>query len=89
MPDKSRHVRGKHLSRRKKRKMGHGTLPTVAQRQAITQPEVPTSPAKKVPAPTVTPTATRYPYVAAELRRIGILAGIMSVALVVLVLVLS
>jgi len=89
MPGKSRHGRDKHLSRRKKRKMGHGTLAAVAQRRAITQPEVPASPAKKVPAPTTTLTAARYPYVAAELRRIGILAGIMLVALVVLVLVLS
>ena len=88
MPSKSRHVRGKHLSRRKKRKMGHGILAAVTQRRAITQPEVPASPAK-VPAPTTTLTAARYPYVAAELRRIGILAGIILIALVVLVLVLS
>ncbi len=88
MPGKSQYGRGKHVSRRKKEKMRQGTLATVAQRQVIAQPEVPVSPAK-MPAPTVTPTATRYPYVTAELRRISILAGIVLVVLVVLVLVLS
>ena len=88
MPTKSRHGRGKHPSRRKKSKMRHGASPVVAQRQAIAQPEVPASPIK-VLTPTTTLTAARYPYVAAELRRIGILAGIILAVLVVLVLVLS
>jgi hypothetical protein len=34
-------------------------------------------------------TAVRYPYILTELRRIGILAGIMLTILVVLALVLS
>ena len=88
MPGKSQYGQGKHLSRRKKKKIGYGTLDTAAQQRVITQPEVPTSPVK-VPAPTMTPIATHYPYVAAELRRIGILVGIILIVLVVLVLVLS
>jgi hypothetical protein len=35
------------------------------------------------------PAAIRYPYIAAELRTIGILAGVMLIVLVVLARVLS
>ncbi len=86
--NKSRHGRDKHLSRRKKSKMRLGASPVVAQSRAVAHPEVPASPAK-VPTPTATLTATHYPYVVAELRRIGILAGIILAALVVLALVLA
>jgi len=66
----------------------------VAQRQAVTETHKPVAPprvaAPSASAPTPPPvlTAVRYPYILTELRRIGILAGIMLVILV-LALVLS
>ena len=87
MPTKSRRGQGKHSSRRKKSKMRHASH-VVAQRQTITQPETPASPVR-APTPTTTLTAARYPYVAAELRRIGILAAIILALLVVLAFILS
>jgi len=61
-----------------------------AQQQVVAQPDKPAVP-PKVAAPSVgapTLTLARYPYVVTELRRIGILAGIILVILVVLFLVL-
>ncbi|MCL0053162.1 hypothetical protein M1M86_01555 [Dehalococcoidales bacterium] len=83
MPSKSR----RQLSQRKKGKGRRSSAAKIAHQQAVTQvykshPEVSTS-------PRVTPTPARYPYIITELRRIGILAGIMLVILVVLALLLS
>ncbi len=95
MPGKSRHGRRKHSFQGKKRKGGRSPLGVAAQRQPDTQIDKPVAPPKVtaplVSAPTQMPvlTAVRYPYILTELRRIGILAGIMLVILVVLVLVLS
>lgn len=91
MPGKSRRDRGISSARSKKRR---GTLARVAQQQTVDETHKPTVPAMPAPSPSApTPkamaTGARYPYVAAELRRIGILAGIMLVILVVLALVLS
>ena len=90
MPDKSR----RKLSRSKRRKSRYGSPAITAQRQVIAQtykpapqPKVP--PPASVPTPIATLTAARYPYIAFELRRIGILAGIILAILVVLALVLS
>lgn len=95
MPGKSRHGRRKHSFQGKKKK-GRRSLPgVVAQRQAATQtykPVVPprvAAPSASTPTPMPVLTAVRYPYILKELRRIGILAGIMLVILVVLALVLS
>ena len=94
MPGKSGRRRGRHPSRAKKRKGRRGSSAIVAQQQAVAParepaalPKVP-SPAVSEPTPTVQPTLARYPYIGTELRRIGILAGIMVVILVVLALVL-
>ena len=88
MPGKSRRHRGKRLSQSKK---GKGTLARAAQQRVVT--DKPAAPAVPVPSPSVpTPKATltgaRYPYVVTELRRIGILAGIMLAILVILAFVL-
>ena len=99
MSGKSRHAKGKHLSRSKRsRRLGLERQPSpaiVAQRQAIAQtskpvphPSVP-APLASISEPMAKPSAVWYPYIATELRRIGILAGIMLVILVVLALVLS
>ncbi len=90
MPGKSRRGRGKYSARSKK---GRGTLARVAQQRAAAEtyePPAPAAPAPppSVPTPVATPTGARYSYVASELRRIGIVAGIMLAILVVLALVL-
>ncbi len=95
MPGKSRHDRRKHSFKGKKKKGRRSPPGVVARRQADIQIDKPVAPPKVVTpsagAQTPTPvlTAVRYPYILTELRKIGILAGIMLVILVVLVLVLS
>ena len=93
MPGKSRRSKGKHSVRSKRRRSGRGSLAMAPQQLPASQtyepqPEV-SAPAPSVPTPAVTVTTARYPYITTELRRIGILAGITLVILVVLALVLS
>jgi len=89
MPGKSRR---KHLSRSKKRKFRQDFSVTGAQRQAIAQNHKPVSqaptPSVKVLTPKPTLPPVRHPYIAIELRRIAILAGIMLAVLVVLYFVI-
>ncbi|MBA7699806.1 hypothetical protein ES703_108509 [subsurface metagenome] len=92
MPGKSRR---RHPSRRKKGKERRGSSAVAAQQQAVAQTYKPapqpkaSAPSVSAPTPITTQTTARYPYIVAELQRIGILAGIMTVVLVVLALVLS
>ena len=88
MPGKSRHRRGKHSFRRKKGRGGASPPVIVTQQQALTGTDE-SVPPPKVPRKLVqaTITAVRYPYILTELRRIGILAGIMLAILIVLALV--
>ncbi len=94
MPSKSQHGRRK-LSRSKRRKGWQGFPPVAAQQQAVAQtreavvPPGVSAPVASVPTPMATQTPARYPYIVAELRRIGILAGIMVAVIVVLALVLA
>jgi hypothetical protein len=94
MPGKSRQSRRKRSSPNKKRKDRRSSSAIVVQQQAVAPvhepaalPEVPV-PSASVPTSTATLTPARYPYIVTELRRIGILAGIMLLILVVLVLIL-
>ena len=95
MPSKSRHGRKKRSFQGKKKKGRRSPSGVVAQRQADIQIDKPVAPPRVVTpsasAPTPTPvlTAVRCPYILTELRRIGILAGILLAILVVLALVLS
>jgi len=102
MSGKSQHAKGKHSSRSKRRKSsrrldleGRHSLATAAQRQPVAQTHEPaprpsvSAPSATVSTPMAKPSAVWHPYVAIELRRIGILAGIMLAILVVLALVLS
>ena len=95
MPSKSRHGRKKHSFQGKKKKDRRSSPGVVVQRQAAPQPYEPVAPPRVVAPSTSKPTqmptmiAARYPYILAELRGIGILAGIMLAILVVLALVLS
>ncbi len=95
MPGKSRHRKGKHSFQSKKKK-GRLSRPNIfAQQAAVAQTREPVSssgvavPSARVPTPVVKLAAGRYPYIATELRTIGILAIIMMVVLTVLALVLS
>jgi len=91
MPGKSQR---KHLSQSKKRKRRRGSSAIAAQQpvsqtyEPVSQPVV-SVPSASVLTPKATLTVAHYPDVVTELRRIGILAGIMLVILVVLALVLS
>ena len=95
MPGKSRHGRKKSSFQGKKKKGRRSSLPVFAQRKAVTETREPVVspkvivPAARTPTPVSVPPSVQYPYILTELRRIGILAGIMLVILVVLALVLS
>jgi hypothetical protein len=92
MPGKSRHHRRRQSAWARKRKERQSPIGTIQQQAAVpiheaAAPKV-SAPASSVPISKVTPAVARYPYITGELRRIGILAGIMLVILVVLALVL-
>ena len=95
MPSKSQHGKKKRFPQDKKGKGKQSPLDVVAPQQAATQTYKPVAPPKVTAPLASTPTrvpvmtAVRYPYILTELQRIGILAGIMLVILVVLALVLS
>ena len=87
MPRKSRHFRELQSKRKKFRQQPPAT---VTPPPVVTQTKKPAAVAPSASAPVrkAAPDTVRYPYVVAELRRIGILAGIMLVTLIVLALVL-
>jgi len=95
MPGKSRHGKGKHPSQSKRRRERQRYAATSAHQQEAAQAPKPAAPADipapptRVPTPPMASPVAQYPYIAAELRRIGILAGIMLVILIVLAFVLS
>ena len=95
MPGKSRRGRGRHLPRGKRRKGRKAFSAPAAQPSAVGQAYEPAPaadrlvPSAKAPTPRATLTAAQHPNIAAELRRIGILAGIILVILVVLALIFS
>ncbi len=95
MPGKSQRSRRKHSFPGKKKKGRRSPAGVVAQQQAGIQIDKPVAlprvvlPAVSTPAPLSVLTPLRHPYILTELRRTGILAGIMLVILVVLALVFS
>ena len=94
MPGKSKRKRGKHQPS-KKGKSRQRFAATTTQQAAVTAtlesvaPVKVSAPSESVPTPVAKPSVTRYPYIAAELRTIGILAGIILIILVVLFFTLS
>ena len=95
MPGKSRHNIKKHSFQSKKKKSRRSPSGVVPQQQENIQSDKPVA-LHRVATPSASTltqmpvlTAVRHPYVLAELRRIGILAGILLAILVVLALVLS
>jgi len=95
MPSKSSRKKGKYSPQSKKKKSRSSRPAAVVTQSVAAEGQRPVeAPGAKVapaeaPAPMVTPAAVQYHYVAAELRTIGILAGIMIVILVVLALFLA
>ena len=94
MPGKSKHDKGKHHHRSKKSRAKQRYVATALQQPAITDAPTPvaavsTPPPAEAPASPKALRVPQYPYIAAELRRISILAGIILVVLIVLALVLS
>jgi len=93
MTPKSRRKRGKQPPSRKGKSRQHTTTAArvPAAREAaksIARPDVPPPPAT-TPRQSTRPQIIQHPYVAGELRTIGILAGIMLIILIVLYLVLA
>jgi hypothetical protein len=94
MPGKSKRKKSKRyqpLSKKGKSRR-HLEAP-VAQQAAVTESEPVSQPGKStppvsVPSPLAGPTAVRYPFIATELRAIGILAGIIMIVLIILFFVL-
>ena len=95
MSGKSRRHKGKHSFQSKKKKSSQRFSGAVAQEQVAAQvPEagVPAEvsvPAARAPTPVAKSATVRYPYITAELKRIGILTGIILVILIVLAFTLS
>jgi len=94
MPGKSRHGKGKqYQSKKSKAKQRHASMAphqqvAAAAPQPATPPREPAATTNEPAAP-VTKAVSRYPYISSELRRIGILAGIIIVVLIILSQVLS
>jgi hypothetical protein len=86
MPQKSRRSKLLQYQRKQERQQ---VLSTGGKAPETTPPVKAVTPPPAAPAPRKTVAGLRYPYVAAELRRIGLLAGIIMVVLIVLALVLS
>ncbi len=95
MAGKSKHKRGRryHPQSKKGGNRRYSEAP-VTQQSAVTeaaeqvsQPGTSTPP-RSTPAPQARPTATRYPYMATELRTISILAVVILIILVALFFVL-
>jgi hypothetical protein len=92
MPKKSRRTKTLQYQRKQERQRllaADVPPPAVTPDDQPVARTTPLAPASASPSAKAASTGTRYPYVAAELRRIGLLAGIMLVVLVVLALVLS
>ena len=90
MPGKSRRGRGKYSAQSKKKR---STLARVARQPEAAETYQPAagvlpSPSPSMPATVTKPAGIQYPYITIELRRIGIMSGIMLAILVVLALVL-
>ena len=96
MPGKSRHGKGKHPHHSRKSKAIQRQEARTSQQNATvaTPPKAATVEVDKTytPKPAAIPEkkkSIQYPFIAGELRRIGLLAGIILVILIILALVLS
>lgn len=83
MPKKLRRRKGKYSVPSSKKKDRISRPPAIVQQQAVTQAKKP-APAVTPSTSTIKPATTQYPYIAAELRTISILAVIIIIILFVL-----
>jgi hypothetical protein len=92
MPSKSRRKRGKH-SQAKRRKGKLTFAPVTAEQPRASQTQVPVTPspvaAAAISKPLPKPTTVSYPYVASELKRIGVISAILVAVLIILSRLLS
>ena len=90
MTGKSRYGKGKRSTQGKKKRGRQHFPAAVTQQPTATQTPEPatrptvSSPSASMPTRTAKPAAVHYPYIAAELRTISILAGTMLIILAVL-----
>jgi len=96
MPGKSRHGKGKHPHHSRKSKAIQRQEAKAIQQQTTVDTVPKATPIDIDKAPPPKPTvisekkqSIQYPFIADELRRIGILAGIIVMILIILALVLS
>jgi hypothetical protein len=92
MPGKSKHSRGKHPHRNKIRQHPQGT--GIQQQAAQESPKpaavparVSSSPGPKANTPATTMTVIEQSYVVGDIKRIGILTGIIIVVLIILAII--
>ena len=91
MPGKSRQRKDKHHQQSKKKKGRQNTSAVISRRETVARSNKPAAvPVEVTTASLATPSpaVVKNPELVAELRRIGILAGIMLAALILLALVL-
>ncbi len=94
MPGRAQHSKGKHTPHGKKRKVRQSHLSKVPQQQSVSLTSEATALTKKIVTPLADvvappPTAVKCPNLLVEMRRVGILAGVMLAILLALVLVLD
>ena len=93
MPGKSRRSKGRppHHSKKSRARLHSSAIPVTLSTAGTPEPAaaVTLPPASSKSTPMVKPKTAQHPYIAAELRVIGILAGIILIILIVLALVLS
>ena len=93
MPGKSRHGKSKH-HHGKKGRAKHRRIATASPQPVVADTPTPAAiiskpPSSGTPASPTKSRAVQYPYITTELRRIGILAGIIIIILIALAQVLS
>jgi hypothetical protein len=93
MPAKSKHGKGKHPHNSKRSKAIQRQVTATRQNEApetpVTTADHDVAPVPKARAVSAKAKTMQYPFIVNELRRIGILAGIALVVLVILAIILS
>ncbi len=94
MPGRAQHSKGKHTPHSKKRRGRQSHLSKVPQQQSVSLTSEVSALTKKIVTPltdvaTPLPTTVKNPNLLLEMRRVGILAGVMLAILLTLVLVLD
>jgi hypothetical protein len=94
MPAKSKHGKGKHHHQSRRSKAIQRQNSSAIKQNAVDETQVPTDgldipPVTKVRTEPVKVKTMQYPFIVNELRKVGILAGIILVVLIILAIILS